>query len=336
MGLSVEIMVIHNNHIFRRRSSEGYAEVNRRALLGVGFVPVGEPRVEAEYFEVGSSSISNIDFEDITVVFVNIEVAGGRCNRTLGRALINVKRDLCPNYLRPVTVETFQTPVAFPAEVFTVEFGELQTDNVIFNLEVSRYLEASRNNSAVVDLQVVSDSSSEDIFTTVRFEYHPVPTLSLEFSNTMKPQCSNPQAKAPRWVIDSETVTNVIVYAKEEFPGIESCDDVTGNLTLSSYLGEDIPDSPLSICRDGCNLELMADEIVSDETGAVSRFKSRVNQTLVVGFPTLFPPHEKNVFVRMPVSGHKDVTLVRTLIFDSLLFYRLVGSQGDRNWSETD
>jgi hypothetical protein len=85
---------------------------------------------------------------------------------------------------------------------------------------------------------------------------------------------------------------------------------VIGNLTLSSYLGEDIENSPFSMCRGGCNLELTADEIVSNETGAVFRFNSRATQTLVVGFPVLFPPYEKNVFVRMPVAGHKDATLV--------------------------
>jgi hypothetical protein len=309
MGLSIEILVRHGNHTFARRSGEGYAEVNRLALRGVGFVPVGQPKIETEYFEVGAFSISNLDYEDTTTVVVNIEVAGGRCNRTMGTTIINVKRDLCPNYLRPVTVETFQTPVTFPAEVFTVEFGELQTSNVNFNLEVPRYLEAVRNNSAVVDLRNVT-APSKEAFTTVRFEYHPVPTLSLEFSNTSKPKCSDKQAKAPTWVISSETVTTVTIFAKEEFPSIESCDDVIGNLTLSSYLGEDIPDSPFSVCRGGCSLELTADEIVSNDTGAVFRFNSRVNQTLVVGFPVLFPPYEKNVFVRMPVAGHKDATLV--------------------------
>jgi hypothetical protein len=312
MGLSVEIVVKHGNHTFVRRSGEAYSEVNRLALNGIGFIAVGYPKVATEYFEVGAYSISDLDFEDTTTVIVHIEVAGGRCNRTLGSAIINVKRDLCPNYLRPVTVETFQTPLTFPAEVFTVEFGELQTENFNFNLEVPRYLEAARNNSAVIDLRNVTGPST-DIFETVRFEYHPIPTLSVTFLGTEKPKCSDPHAKAPQWVLSSETITIVTVFAKEEFPSIESCEDVTGNITLSSYLGEDIPDSPFSVCREGCDLELTADEIVSNETGSVFRFNSRTSTPLIIGFPTLLPPYEKSMFVRMPVAGHKDATLVRYL-----------------------
>jgi hypothetical protein len=305
MGLSVEISVSYNNHTFVRRSNP---EIDRLALRGVGFTLIGSQPDEEEFFEVGSFSVANLDFEDTTTVVVNVELAGGRCNRTLGKAVVNVKRDLCPLYLRPVTIETFQTPVVFPAAVFTVEFGEMQGSSLNFNLEVGRYLEAVRNNSAVIDLRNATSTTS-DVFLTVRFEYHPAPTLRLEFSNTTKPSCTDPKATPPQWVLENEFITIATVYASEEFPSIASCEDIEGNLTLTSFLGENVPDSVLSLCREGCNLPLIADEIVSEETGATFRSNSRASQALVVGYPVLSPPYTKNVVARMEVLGHKDVVL---------------------------
>jgi hypothetical protein len=331
MGLSVEIVVSFNNHTFARRANP---EVDRLALRGVGFVPVGQAKVATEYFEIGAFSISNLDYEDTTTVTVNLEVAGGRCNRTLGTTIVNVKRDLCPNFLWPIPVQTFQTPVELPAHVFTVEFGELQTSNVNFNLEVQRYLEAVRNDSAVIDL--LNSTGGSDVFTTVRFEYHPVPTLNVDFSNTTKPKCMDKQAKAPQWVLSGESFTSVTVFAKEEFPGITACDDVVGNLTLSSYLGEDIPDSPFSLCRDGCMLELTADEITSNETGAVFRFNSRASTALLVGYPELFAPFTKSLFVRMPIPGHKDATLVCYVFNLSRTSSLCTGSEADCDRSQAD
>ena len=114
--------------------------------------------------------------------------------------------------------------------------------------------------------------------------------------------------------MDNELITTVTVYATEEFPSIASCEDVEGSITVSNYLGEDMPDTPLAWCREGCELELTADEIVSEETGAVFRYKSRVSTALVVGYPVLFPPYEKTLFARMPTAGHADVTLVRAKV----------------------
>ncbi len=75
-------------------------------------------------------------------------------------------------------------------------------------------------------------------------------------------------------------------------------------------------------------------EIVSNETGAVFKFGSRVAVTLVVGFPVLFPPFEKRLFARMPLAGHKDATLVSSLLFLPLLI--LTGGSSDCDSFEVD
>jgi hypothetical protein len=304
MGLSVEISVSYNNHTFVRRSNP---EVDRLALRGIGSTSMFSQPTEEEYFEIGSFNIANLDFEDTTTVVVNVELAGGRCNRTLGQAVVNVKRDLCPLYLRPIVIETFRSSIVFPAALFTVEFGEMQGTNLNFNLEVGRYLEAARNNSAVIDLRNTTSTASY-VFTTVRFEYHPAPTLRLEFSNTTKPRCKDPKATPPQWVLKSAVSYTVTIYAEEEFPSTDSCQDIEGNLTLTSFLGEET-NSTLYPCSTGCNLPLIADETVSNKTGTTLRSNSRVSQRLVVGYPVLFPPYTKNVVARMEVLGRKDVVL---------------------------
>jgi hypothetical protein len=304
MGLSVEFTVSYNNHTFVRRSNP---EIDRLALRGVGFTLIGTNPTEDEYFEIGAFNIANLDFEDTTTVVVNVELAGGRCNRTLGQAVVNVKRDLCPLFLRPITIDTFRTPIVFPAAVFSVEFGEMQGSSLNFNLEVGRYLEAARNNSAVIDLRNATVSST-DVFTTVRFEYHPAPTLKVEFGGLSKTSCTDTK-QDPQWVIASGFNTTVTIYAKEEFPSTDSCDDIVGNITVTSFLGEDVPDTPVSLCRGGCNLALIADTTVNAETRVVTRSRSRVMQNLLIGLPVLFAPYTKNLVARMQVLGHKDVLL---------------------------
>lgn len=196
MGLSIEIVVSYNNHTFSRISN---GQVDQFAQYGVGYTPIGSMPKIKEYFVTGSSSISYLDFEDVTNVTINVELAGGRCNRTLGNAFVNFKRDLCPNYLRQVNIQTFQTPVVVFADFFTVEFDSLDTGKVNFDLEVGRYLHATLNDSAVVDARNVSKFSS-DIYTTVRFEYHPQPTLSIAYSAAAAPTCADPKSTPPDWV----------------------------------------------------------------------------------------------------------------------------------------
>jgi hypothetical protein len=116
-----------------------------------------------EYFVIGTESISNINFEDTTTATVTIQLAGGLCNRTLGNSIINVKRDTCPGYVLPLTLNqdatlpmSFQGDFVIPAHEMIIEFGRLLTSNAVFNLEVARYLTATANNSAIRDLRNVT------------------------------------------------------------------------------------------------------------------------------------------------------------------------------------
>ena len=302
MGLFVEISVTYNNHTFQRRSDP---TVNGIALNGYGATALGQTPVPVEYFPITSYSISNLNYEDVTTATIHVELAGGLCNRTLGNAIVNMQINTCPNYLYPLQIQTFQTPVVLPAHQMTVTFSKLQSGSVNFNLEVARYLTAVLNNTAQIDLRNTTVASA--IAATVRFEYHPQPTLQVAILGTSTPACADPKATAPL-VIQSLYVTNITVYVTEVFPGLPSCDYVTGNLTLTSFLGENLPNTNFFACYTGCNLALFADTQVHN--GVTYYSKSRAQATVTVGYPVLFAPFTKNVDVRMSALGQPDATIV--------------------------
>jgi hypothetical protein len=301
VGINIEIKVDYSNHTFSLVRNSKHTP-----LVGMGASKAfaGIENVPEQYFYI-EKSMSDLDYEDTTTALINVEVAGGLCNRTLGDAIINIKRDLCPKYLRPVLVETFQTPLILPSHQLTVEFGQLMGVDVNFNLEVGRYLRSILNNSAVIDLRNVTDNTQLE--TTVRFEYHPAPTLKVEITNTSRPTCSNPLKTAPL-VASQLANTTVTVYITEEFPGVLACDYVPGSLNLTSNFGEvgsEIPE--LTTCQGTpCNLTVIHDELPASNT--TFYVNARVEVNLLIGYPVLFPPYSKNIFIRMPTRGHVDTT----------------------------
>ena len=307
-GLSTEIQVLSDaNHTWARIPNP---IVDRRALMGVGHEDPVLPGFASvvhikEYFVTDGGSLSNINYEDTSKALVNIELAGGLCNRTIGDAIILIKRDKCINYKRPVLIQTFQTPMLLPAQQLTVQFGTLQSDYLSFNLEVKRYLHATHNDTAVVDYRNVTDVTS--VYNTVRFEYHPAPTLRIDIPAAHRASCVNPKA-VPPLVSDSAVFTNITVYVTEQFPGVQPCEDVQGTLNLTSYLGEVGSSEPLfTVCQAvPCNLTIFSDQAFSPLTNVTYKVRSRATVMVGIGYPSLFPPYTKSVFARMPSFGHVD------------------------------
>ena len=320
MGLYVEIGISYSNHTFRR-ISDAFVDT----MVQSGDV------TSAEFFPITSFSFGNLNYEDTQTAPVVIELAGGLCNRTLGDATVNVKLNTCPNYLQPLLIQTFQSPFALPAHQVSVTFSQLQTANVGFNLEVARYISATLNDTAYLDLRNATTIGSP----TVRFEYHPQPTLTVTILGANTPTCQDAkqQPNAPL-VISSMFVTNVTVYVTEVFPGVASCDYVTGSLTLTNLLGESQPDSSLSKCFNGCDLSLIADTQLHNGTTYYSN--SRAQVVVTVGLPVLFPPFTKNLNVRMSVLGHRDATAVCSDVFGCChkLSSMILGGAGGGDWSE--
>jgi hypothetical protein len=317
MGLTVYVSVMYNQHDFRRLSD---GIVDGIVLKGTIYQTSssGVTQKSVEYIEIGESSISNINFEDITTATVTIQLAGGLCNRTLGNAIINLKRDLCPNFVFPLLLEqnpsvplSYQANYAIPAHQMTVEFGRLQTSNVNFNLEVGRYLTATHNNSAVIDLRNVTANTTE-IQETVRFEYHPAPTIRVVLSGVAPATCDDPLATPPL-VAPRLTATNVTVTVSEQYPGVAECTNVPGEVLFTSLLGDEFGSTELlTACRPpmACTLTLETDTVENPADGTSMQVNAHAIQLLQIGDPVLFEPFTKSLFVRMAARGHLDVVVV--------------------------
>jgi hypothetical protein len=310
MGLNVEFTVTYNQHNLSRVPN---MMVETWVMQGTKLVTLqnGSMAVEGvEYFAVEQSSISGIDYEDLTTATVAVNIAGGLCDRTLGTAIIYLQRDLCPGFSKPLISETYDTLYQIPAQQMTLTFGELQTENVNFNLEVSRYLQAVHNNTASIDLRNATDNTV-GVYQTVRFEYHPAPTLTFYFPAASTPQCTDPLAVAPL-VSASLSVANVTITVTEQYPGIQACDNVVGNISITNYLGEEDPSIPLlTACRDAsCILPLFSDSAFNTATNTSVNTNSRAVVTVMVGYPVLFAPFTKSLYARMSTIGHVDVVQV--------------------------
>jgi hypothetical protein len=63
------------------------------------------------------------------------------------------------------------------------------------------------------------------------------------------------------------------------------------------------------MCRDvPCNLTLQHD--VLESGNSTFYVNARAEVEIGIGFPALFPPYEKKLFVRMPTRGYTDVLQV--------------------------
>ena len=276
--------------------------------LGVGYTSVGSVATPTRYYLV-SSAISGFVFEDVTTVNVTIELAGGLCNRTLGNAALSFTRLQCSTYLRVEPIATFRNYFTLPAHQWTVTVRSINTTDFQFNLEVLRYLQAVNNYTGQFDL---TNFTSTALTTWMRFEYHPIPTLSIAFTNSTPKICADGTS---HFVMPSLLVTNATVTVSEVYPssiGILACDYVPGSVFFQSFLGEDIPGDMLRICRDGCNTTTISDSITDPTSNITVHTNSRALMPLVTGYPEQLDPFIKYLYVRMPTTGHLDATLVWT------------------------
>ena len=301
IGLNIEFELSYNNHTFVQDPLP-----NDPVQLGVGFTPVGQVPTPKRYYLV-SSAISGFIFEDVTTVDVTIELAGGLCNRTLGFAALAFSSFHCVTYLRTELITAFQTHFTLPAHQWTVTVRSINSTNEQFNLEVLRYLQAVNNYTGQFDL---TNFTSTALTTWMRFEYHPIPTLSIAFTNSTPTDCADGTS---HFVMPSLLVTNATVTVTEVYPpsiGILACDYVPGTVYFQSFLGEDIPGDTLRICRDGCNTTIISDSITDPTTNITVHTNSRALKPLVIGYPEQLDPFIKYLYVRLPTKGQLDATLV--------------------------
>jgi hypothetical protein len=256
--MNVELEVLYLNHTFQRivypiRPASGRSQ---------GFLQAGESTEPVEYFTV-SRPTDKLDYEDVSRVNVTMELAGGLCNTTLGNATVWFTRqaECGPDFKMVYNITKFSNIFQLPASRFDFEFGELRTNLPTFNLAVRDYLVRADNSTGEFDLRNISDSSMN---TWARFQYHPLPTLSVSFSG-MDETATCTSRQRSFLIIESQSRTNATIRLSEDYPSgltppIQSCTNIQGQINITNSLGEDSEISPLlSVCRTTCPMDVVMD-----------------------------------------------------------------------------
>ncbi len=279
-GIAVELVFRYNNHTFSRIPNP------KRPATGAdpGYVGDGEsPSLAVEYF-TPQLPTNDLDYEDISTVNVTIELAGGNCNRTLGPAEVWFTRQPeCGPIFRLVrNITRFSNIVSLPAHRFDFTFGILKTALPTFNLAVRDYFIRVNNFTGEFDLVNISDTT---VVNRTRFEYHPLPTLTVSFSDVEPQTCANGSKPL---VLESllETTAKITVVEIFTDPKITQCTDVTGQLVISNQLGEDIEEVELlSICREACTQDIIRDRRVRKNGSPVCAINVSDNTTATLSCP---------------------------------------------------
>lgn len=244
------------NHTINRLLNE-----RTRGALGqiIGTDILGAP-LEYDYFYASADPNNQqpIDFADTTTEEVKFEVAGGKCNRTLGTSIIEVRYPTCADtWVKEVELGLWSLKTRLPAQQFDVTLKSTTADTVDIGDTVTNYVHAKGVRTQTVDL---SEDTAE-----VRWEYHPEP----QFRVTL---VGSPENPCDQLLLQRDRTATIKVEVYEEFwDGEAECTWIEGTVSVRNEIGEDqsLVDDLVAMrrvteaqgvlltnCREGCNLEL--------------------------------------------------------------------------------
>eukprot|EP00042_Codosiga_hollandica_P047309 m.510933 g.510933 ORF g.510933 m.510933 type:complete len:286 (-) comp57423_c1_seq3:2017-2874(-) len=226
---------------------------------------------------------------------------------------------LLAGYVQPVPflAASYMTTVKLPAHDIVVTFGSLTTSNPTFNAVVKDFLIAYQNNTIARDLRSFED---QNLVKTVRFEYHPKPSITVSFTGSESLRtCATPNFAALKSMMQTQArVFFSEVFATEISDAMKRCDNIQGTAKVTNLLGEsfaDYGDEALSVCRpaDKCEYGVVMDEGFEEvpltlpngtlTTTRVMRLRNaHVYVNLKIGYPNRLSPYTKQFTVSMQPS----------------------------------
>ncbi|EGD74967.1 hypothetical protein PTSG_07192 [Salpingoeca rosetta] len=332
LGSSVGVRITFGNssHSFARADYSPNAPNAPSGFFIATSASTGLETREGFYDIVDDKMWESIDFQDVTTDVVTVDVAGGLCNRTLGRSILEFRYDSCPTWVRTEQTSERLSKWTLPAHIMTVRFQRLVRDGNVRE-EMTRYFSATLGTarSQHADLRNPQDKSEEKKM--VRFEYHPPPTLTVAFVPVLPHSCNYADG-TPYTVMQQRTQTVATITVIEDFgAGVETCDIVPGALEIENQLGESpvrakqitgISKSQrdlLTACYDTCSREVQHEQRVNGEN--VEQFNAHVALTLLTGGPELNAeavdpdhPHTKLFRVTMHNLPHDPVTVYEKVV----------------------
>jgi hypothetical protein len=262
VGLNVYAQVSYNNHTFARLTGPSV-----RAKTGsANTVDVMGGTVQYDYFliEENSDLREPTDFVDRSFSTVTLQMAGGKCNRTLGRTTARFTYATCAStWSKDVPFSAWETIADMPAHHFEVEIVNVSHSSGIGDM-VPKYLTAVGTRKQEVDMTSQTGQ--------VRWEYHPEPVIELEIEQAAANSCN-------AVVLARDVETDLTVTVTEKYwGGQEDCTWIEGNVTILNQLGESVKDTAdlldsgaiiaaqatlLSKCAESCSLDLELEEDTS-------------------------------------------------------------------------
>jgi len=211
---------------------------------------------------IPSKTYTGNNFIDTTIAPVELEVAGGRCNITMGLSMIKYKILGCswPGATFMQYAKTMQYVPAFviqfsnvqvvlrgqtaPLKAITEYFSDKQE-----TADMRKYVDPLAKSLSVNSDQSPSSSASSSNMTYVRFQYDGILSMSLKVNSTESPncrgQCQDPSSSLFYQSCDSLHVVNFLSVVEINvsvffvLPSGETCDLVESgtNVTLRNHLG---------------------------------------------------------------------------------------------------
>eukprot|EP00045_Choanoeca_perplexa_P006861 m.59743 g.59743 ORF g.59743 m.59743 type:complete len:2336 (-) comp13823_c0_seq5:1666-8673(-) len=283
-GLSVYPVPTFNNHTFELLDT-----ASTRPISGTvdGVSPGGLPVQYAYYAINEDSDILPVDFVDSTSSKIQLSVAGGKCNRTLGTSTVRFTYNTCAStWNKDVVFMGWQTTQAMPAQAFEAQLWDVTHSTVDIGDMVPKYL------TTVGTVRQDANMVSEPV--QLRWEYHPEPKLRLDIDRSPANGCN-------ALVLPRNVETDVTVFVVEPFWGGQpDCTWIEGNVSLRNQIGESVRDtqdlldnngitseqaSLLSRCAEGCDLELELDRRMITATETVEYHSARATIRTMTGEP---------------------------------------------------
>ena len=256
-GLDFYLEVTYGqNHTFERIESE-----RGRGAKGLfdGQTITGEALVYAYFHADAEDEFQRpIDFKDVTMRNVRLEVAGGLCNRTLGRSIVELTLPTCADtWSKTMQLASWFQLAELPAHVMDAKLVSTSAYEVDIGDTVTNYFIAT--NTRIQNLNLVDEEQ------TLRWEYHPEPKFDVKLS-------ASPTIPCDTIIVSSGRKTTITVSVREDFWDSQpSCTHVPGNVTIRNELGEPEDDvmamaeagtitpgqaTLLLACRNRCNLPI--------------------------------------------------------------------------------
>jgi len=112
-----------------------------------------------ETFAISEDKVwESVDYQDVTMDTLNVEVAGGLCKRPLGTSTVHIGYPSCPTWVQEETLTHTGKRITVPAQVTTVRFDQVVRDGEV-RAEVAAYLGATlgERRAQTIDLRDLTE-----------------------------------------------------------------------------------------------------------------------------------------------------------------------------------